>query len=147
MPKLTTTLVVTENKKPDLVHFAFLRHTLANPSEQRDAIIEHDSGVQILSLGTWSPKSTSCESLSIKAESFLSCRTMLTSAIQLTAASLSVASTTPSSSTKNFVLTTAGVGTDHKMGVESSLLDTLGHPQRDSAASLPLLPLPGMATR
>ena len=57
-------------------------------------------------LWTWQSKSTNSELLSINAKSFPSCCTMLTSAIQLTAASLSVASITVSSSAKNFVLTT-----------------------------------------
>ena len=47
-PKLTTTLAVTETKIPVLVHVTFLRCTLANPLEYADAIVQHDSGVQIL---------------------------------------------------------------------------------------------------
>ena len=43
VPKLTTTLTVTETKAPVLSHVAFLRHMLTNPLEYGDA-----SGVQIL---------------------------------------------------------------------------------------------------
>ena len=96
--------------------------------EHGDANVQHDPGAQILacvfhacsaepqshpnarirrstvlSLGTWPLKSTNSELLFLKAKGLPSCCTILTSAIKLATASVSVATTT-SSSTKNFVL-------------------------------------------
>ena len=48
VPKLTTTLTVTETIIPVLTHVAFLRRMFTNPLEYGDAILQHDSGVQIL---------------------------------------------------------------------------------------------------
>ena len=50
VPKLTSTLTVTENKKilsQLMLHFFAI--LLTNPLEHGDAIVQHDSGVQILS--------------------------------------------------------------------------------------------------
>ena len=49
LPKLTTTLTVSETKNnPVLSHVAFLRRKLTNPLEYGDAIVQPDPGVQIL---------------------------------------------------------------------------------------------------
>ena len=167
-PGLTTTLAVA--------HVAFLRRTLTNLMDHGDAIEQHVSSVQILAdvFDACSNRPLSwnliveigtaffCPS---KAKSVPSCCTMLTSAIQLTAASHSVASTTTSSSAKNFVLTTNqvfkkptyeglkltvtirwcgnGPQDGETSGFESSLLVIL---RETRLPSLPLLLLSCMAT-
>ena len=45
---LFQTLTVAEAKNPVSAHVAILRHTLTNLLEHGDAIVPHDSGVQIL---------------------------------------------------------------------------------------------------
>ena len=48
VPKLTTMFTVTETKILGVTHVAFISHLLTNPLEHGDAIVQHDSGLQIL---------------------------------------------------------------------------------------------------
>ena len=48
VPKLTTTLTVIGQKNPVSSHVALLRRMLTNPLVYGDAIVRHDSSVQIL---------------------------------------------------------------------------------------------------
>ena len=115
VPKLTSTLTVTENENLGITHVKFLRHLLTNPSEHGDSTKQDDHGVQILadvftcsaepqsplnawlersivhSLGTWPSKSTDGEMLSFTAKSLSICCTMRMSVIRLTVPSASAA--------------------------------------------------------